>query len=295
VTSALGPWFAEERGAVDAALQRWLPPESDTDLVCRAMRYSVFAGGKRLRPLLALLTGEALGLTRDTVLPYACCIEMIHTYSLVHDDLPAMDNDDLRRGRATCHKVYGEATAMLAGSALLTRAFEILGLGYADLPAPRLAKLLGACARAGGIEGMVGGQSRDLDAEGRDISLDELEQVHLRKTGALISVSLTGVAHIAGIEGAPLDALGRYGDTLGVLFQIRDDLLDGEGTALELGKTPGKDAASGKATYPRLLGVEATREFMAGLVVRAEELADDLPGEIERFRQLARWVAERKT
>ena len=295
VVAELGAWFGEGRKLVDAALDSRLPPDSDTDVVCQAMRYAVFSGGKRLRPLLTLLTGDALGLSRDDVLPFACSLEMVHTYSLVHDDLPAMDNDDLRRGRATCHVVYGVATAMLAGSALLTRAFEILGLAYENLPAPRLARLLSTYARAAGTHGMVGGQSRDLTAERRNVSLAELEQIHARKTGALIAVSLTGAGCIAGVDEPTLAALDRYGEDLGLIFQIRDDLLDHEGTTADLGKTPGKDAASGKATYPRILGFDATRQRLHETIVRAEDAAAALPGKRDTFRALVHWAATRKS
>ncbi len=306
----LTAWFAAGRREVDEALDRHLaaraaavmPPARASgpgvsgdaeDVVQEAMRYSLLGGGKRLRPLLALLTGEALGAGRDLCLPYACALEMVHTYSLIHDDLPAMDNDDLRRGRPTCHKVYGEATAILAGDALLTRAFEILGEAYVELPAPRLARTLQAFAGALGARGMVGGQSRDLAAEGKAIGLEELQRIHAGKTGALIRVSLEGVALLAGAPEPAVRRLAEYGDLLGLAFQIKDDLLDIEATAEQLGKTPGKDVAAQKATYPRIVGIDATRTLLRETVDRAAALAADLPGDRDRFVQLAHWVADR--
>jgi geranylgeranyl diphosphate synthase, type II len=289
----LDSWFIEGRGLIDGALAQALPPQEDA--VSKAMHYSLFAGGKRLRPLLAVLTSESLGFDREATLPYACALEMVHTYSLIHDDLPAMDNDDLRRGRPTCHKVFGEATALLAGDALLTRAFELLGESYESLPAPRLARTLRAFGQALGMKGMVGGQSRDLAAEGKDIGLGDLQVIHQGKTGALISVSLVGVGHLAGAPAETMKVLAEYGDTLGLIFQIRDDILDVEGTAAVLGKTPGKDEASGKATYPRIVGMDGSRSLLADSVGQAERLATRLPGDHTRFQALARWAAERQS
>jgi geranylgeranyl diphosphate synthase type II len=291
----LDAWFARERAAVESALAEQLPESATGDTVYQAMRYSLFAGGKRLRPLLALLAGDALGEPRSLSMPFGCALEMVHTYSLIHDDLPAMDDDDLRRGRPTCHKVYGEAIAILAGDALHTYAFEVLGRAYGDLPAPRLANALLSLAQSLGTGGMVGGQCRDLHAEGRDISLDELRLIHAGKTGALIEASLTGVAHLAGASASDLEAFRAYGTKLGLLFQVRDDLLDIEGTSATLGKTPGKDVAQGKATYPRLLGQEGARQFMTDVAAETAELAARLPGDRERFIQLANWAASRSS
>lgn len=291
--ASLDAWFIDGRKLVEAALEEWLPTRPDDDAVREAMRYSLLAGGKRLRAMLAILTGDALDVPRDLSVPYACALEMVHTYSLIHDDLPAMDNDALRRGRPTCHIVYGEATAMLAGDALLTRAFEILGEAYGELPAPRLAQVVTAFAGALGVRGMVGGQSRDMAAEGKQISLQELQLIHAGKTGALIRVSLEGVGYLAGAPDADMENLRAYGEGLGLIFQIRDDLLDIEGSADELGKTPGKDVASHKATYPRLLGLDAARDFLNESRDRVEALAEHLPGDRARFRELARWAASR--
>lgn len=293
MTTGLASWLEAGRKNVEAELEGWLPIQPNADIVYQAMRYALFAGGKRLRPLLALLAGDALGQPRSLSLPFASALEMVHTYSLIHDDLPAMDNDDFRRGQPTCHKQFGEAVAILAGDALLTRAFEILGLAYESLPAPRLARTLSALGRALGFDGMVGGQSRDLAAEGRSISLEELRQIHLGKTGALIRVSLEGIGHLAGADAAAIEALARYGDALGLVFQIRDDLLDVQGTQSQLGKTPGKDAAAEKATYPRLLGITEAQRRLDEACAQAEYLATRLPGQTGMFAELVRWAAVR--
>lgn len=222
-----------------------------------AMAYSLLAGGKRLRPILVLLACEACGGTVEAALPAACAIEMVHTYSLIHDDLPAMDNDDLRRGRPTNHVVFGEALAILAGDGLLTLAFEVLAGNVS--PAETAATCCADLARAAGMAGMVGGQVADLEAEGRTVaSLEELEAIHRRKTGALLASSLTMGARIAGANPEDLHRLASFGRCLGLAFQITDDLLDVCGTSQSLGKSVQKDAARGKLTYPSLLGEEAS-------------------------------------
>ncbi len=289
----LEAWFREGRAVVDAALESWLPEQPGADRVQDAMRYSLFAGGKRLRPLLAVLTGEAIGFSREQSLPYACALEMVHTYSLIHDDLPAMDNDSLRRGRPTCHVVFGEATAMLAGDCLLTLAFEVLGRAYAGLPAPRLANALITFSQALGIDGMVGGQSLDMASEGKSADLALLRRIHAGKTGALIRASCEGVGHLAGADARSLAVLRAYGASLGLLFQIRDDLLDLDGTAEQLGKTPGKDVAVGKATYPRVLGIDGARRFLDEICAETVGLVAKLPGDRQRFAELAEWAASR--
>src|SRR5216684_5473672 len=222
-----------------------------------AMSYSLEAGGKRLRPILVLLSCEACGGTIESALPAACAIEMVHTYSLIHDDLPAMDNDDLRRGRPTNHVVFGEGLAILAGDGLLTLAFEVLARDLA--PAETAAACCADLARAAGMAGMVGGQVADLEAEGRTVaSLDELESIHRRKTGALLASGLTMGARIARAGNDDLHRLSSFGRCLGLAFQITDDLLDVCGTSQSMGKTVQKDASRGKLTYPSLLGEEAS-------------------------------------
>ncbi len=224
------------------------------------MRYSVLGGGKRLRPLLTYATGTALGATLDSLDSPAAAVEVIHAYSLVHDDLPAMDDDALRRGQPTCHVAFGEATAILAGDALQAFAFELVA--NCGLTAPnQCSHMLKLLAQACGSEGMAGGQALDLDAVGRELSLAELERMHTLKTGALIRASvLLGAAAAHCSERSTLDALARYGLAVGLAFQIRDDILDVEGETGIIGKTRGKDAAASKPTYPRLLGMDGARE-----------------------------------
>jgi geranylgeranyl diphosphate synthase type II len=244
------------------------------------MRYSIFAGGKRLRPALVLLgarvaaaPGEA---SEEPVLPIACAVEMVHTYSLIHDDLPSMDDDDLRRGQPSCHKVFGEAQAILAGDALHTLAFETLaGLPAAAGPAALVRELARAC----GTRGMVGGQAADLEAEGRSPDVAIVEGIHRRKTGALLVASLRMGALAAGAAPATLRRLTDYAERLGMAFQIVDDLLDEEGVRADLGKTPGKDRQRGKMTYPAAVGIEASRARAAALAEEAKEKARGLPAE----------------
>src|SRR5579864_2568506 len=245
------------RGKVNTQLEKYLelapgiPPRLQ-----EAMAYSLQAGGKRLRPILVLLSCEACGGTVEAALPAACAVEMVHTYSLIHDDLPAMDNDDLRRGRPTNHIVFGEALAILAGDGLLTLAFEVLARDV--VPAETAAACCADLARAAGMAGMVGGQVADLEAEGRTVaSLEELEGIHRRKTGALLASGLTMGARIARAGNDDLHRLSSFGRCLGLAFQITDDLLDVCGSVQTLGKAVQKDASHGKLTYPSLLGEDA--------------------------------------
>lgn len=249
------------RERVDARLNQLIPEEtSEPESVHGAIRWSLFAGGKRFRPLLLMAAGQEFGAPVEVLLDTASALEMIHTYSLIHDDLPSMDNDDLRRGRPTCHIRYGEATAILAGDALQTLAFQTIAEDEKLSPEVRV-RLVSEVARASATpDGMIAGQACDLAAESRDVSGIELERIHLLKTGALITCAARSGAIIAGASQTELDAMTRYSAALGLLFQITDDLLDVTGSAEVLGKTPGKDARSSKATYPALYGLEATRE-----------------------------------
>ncbi|NIA12688.1 MAG: hypothetical protein GWP08_01315 [Nitrospiraceae bacterium] len=251
------------------------------------MRYSLFAGGKRLRPALALGAAEIVSGDGACALPVACAIEMIHTYSLIHDDLPAMDDDDLRRGKPTLHKVCGEARAILAGDALLTMAFDVLA-DSGD------ASVIREVARAAGVAGMVGGQAIDLDSEGKAIELDALRKLHAFKTGALIRVSVRGGALLAGASEEALDALTRYGEHVGLAFQIADDILDVVGDEQELGKPIGSDEANEKSTYPALVGLDRARELANEAVVAAVESLDVFGSEAGDFRALAGFVVERR-
>ena len=252
--------LVESRRLIDAALDALLP-SSDTppERVHEAIRWSVFAGGKRFRPALLLATGHAFDATNELLLRTACALEMIHTYSLVHDDLPSMDDDDLRRGRPTCHVKYDEATAILVGDALQTLAFQAIAEDEQLSPMTRV-HLIAELARAAGTpRGMVAGQALDIAAEAREVTGRELEEIHRLKTAALIICAVRSGAIIAGATDGELDAITKYATRLGLLFQITDDLLDVTATKTELGKTPGKDAQSEKATYPALYGLEEAR------------------------------------
>jgi len=296
VSFDLDAYMKERAAAVDAALDRHLPPESEPpETLHKAMRYSIFAGGKRLRPVLVIAGAEAVGGRMDQVMPTACALELIHTYSLVHDDLPAMDNDDFRRGVPTNHKVFGEAMAILAGDALLTLAFRLVADSAGSAGADgRLRDVLNDIADAAGHEGMVGGQVVDLMSEGKVVGPDVLDYIHARKTGALIRTSLRVGARLCGATAAQIDALGRAGAALGLAFQIVDDILDVVSSSEELGKTAGKDEAQQKATYPAIHGLEASR-------VRASQLIDDAEAALVEFgpravaiRALGRFILERR-
>jgi geranylgeranyl diphosphate synthase type II len=265
--------MAERRALVDAALDGRLPPADEPPLtIHQAMRYSVFAGGKRLRPMLALFGCEAVGGTLEDAMPAAVALEMIHTYSLVHDDLPAMDDDDFRRGRPTCHKVYGEAVAILAGDALLTQAFRVLADPIATgVPAARRLQIVAEIATAAGSLGMVGGQTMDIQAEGETLEPATLLTLHAKKTGALLRASLRAGGLAGGADDAAMACLTGYGERLGLAFQIVDDILDIEGSSAEMGKATGSDARKHKATYPAVFGLEAARRDAARLLAEARE------------------------
>lgn len=252
-------FLADSRALIDSHLDQLIPKESEEPArVHAAIRWSVFAGGKRFRPGLLLATGNTFGARAEDLLRTACALEMIHTYSLIHDDLPSMDDDDLRRGRPTCHVKFDEATAILAGDALQALAFQTIAEDE-NLPPALRVRLVSEIARASGTpEGMVAGQAHDLDAEFREVSPSELERIHHHKTGALIRAASRCGALIAGVSAPELAAVTEYALNLGLLFQITDDLLDVTATAEDLGKTPGKDARSRKATYPALYGMETS-------------------------------------
>ena len=303
----LAAWLDARRREIDAALERCLPAApACPPRVREAMQYSLLAGGKRLRPTLALAAAEAIAMANGTdveqgrarAVPAACALELIHTYSLVHDDLPAMDNDTLRRGRPTSHVVFGEGLAILAGDGLLTEAFALMAREPADgldasLPARKL-RAIRIVADAAGPCGMVGGQAIDLEAAGTGAAFDGdgLRAMHARKTGALIRASAAAGAVMAGADAAQLAAIERFAAELGLAFQIVDDVLDVEGASETLGKTAGKDAAAGKPTYPALYGLEASRRMASECVDRAlaalagARLEGHLPG-------IARWVTSR--
>jgi geranylgeranyl diphosphate synthase type II len=293
----LKAYLEERRALVNRALEAYLPKvRGPAFRVTQAMHYSLFAGGKRLRPILCLAAAEAVGGDPGEVLPVACALEMIHTYSLIHDDLPAMDDDDLRRGQPTCHKQFDEATAILAGDGLLTEAFHTMAA--ATTYEGREAVLLEAIrlvADAAGYRGMVGGQMLDLLAEGRRVSLKELETIHRHKTGALLTAAVRTGALMGGGSRAELTLLTSYGEKFGLAFQVTDDLLDVEGEAAEMGKTPGMDEKHGKATYPAVLGLEATRKWAQSLVGEAIAALESFQARAEPLRALARYLLVRRS
>ena len=280
----------------DTVLSRVLPPETQApEELHRAMRYAVLGGGKRLRPVLVYTTGSALGAPLDRLDASAAAVEIIHAYSLVHDDLPAMDDDALRRGRPTCHVAFGEAMAILAGDALQALAFEVLaadGVADAGIHVEMLATLATAC----GSHGMAGGQALDLAAVGKPLTPQELERMHVQKTGALIRASVRLGALAAGCrDSALLGALERYGHAIGLAFQIRDDILDVEGDSAVIGKTAGKDAANDKPTYPAILGMDETRAQLRQFTHEAIAAVQPLGDRATSLVDIARYVAERES
>ncbi len=289
-------FLSRARALVDARLDELVPTESVAPAsVHAALRWSLFAGGKRLRPALLIATGETCGAGASDLLTTACAFELIHTYSLIHDDLPAMDDDDLRRGRPTCHIQFGEATAILAGDALQALAFQLIAEDE-RLSASVRVRLVGELGRAAGTPaGMVAGQAFDLAAEARAVTGAELEAIHRHKTGALMTAAARAGALIAGAHDTELTALTTYAAHLGLLFQITDDLLDVTATAAALGKTPGKDARASKATYPALYGLEATRTRAQAEHEQAQAALDELDRPAELLRALAHVILERQT
>jgi geranylgeranyl pyrophosphate synthase len=282
------------RREVEAALGEHLPPEDRPPVrLHRAMRYAVLGGGKRLRPVLCLAACEAVGGRRHDALPAACALEMIHTYSLVHDDLPALDDDELRRGRATVHVAFDEATAVLVGDALHCEGLTLLAREPASVPGARRLAVLREVLVAVGTEGMIGGQMDDLETEGRALAEKELTSIHRRKTGALLTASVRAGALLGGAEGERLACLGRYGRALGLAFQIVDDVLDVTGTRESLGKSPGKDAAAHKTTYPTLLGLDGARGRAEELAREAVEALAPLGERGDLLASLARYTVAR--
>ncbi len=284
---------------MDSALERYLPKKEElTSSLHQAMQHSLFAGGKRVRPILSIASYEAVGGKGERILPFACALEMIHTYSLIHDDLPAIDNDDYRRGKPTCHKVFGEAIAILAGDGLLTEAFRLMTDQLAHGRGTRedrvIVEAVNEVARAAGVLGMVGGQVVDVQSEGKPVDLPTVQYIHARKTGAMILASVRVGAKLGGAKGKTLDALTRYGESLGLAFQVFDDILNVEGNAALLGKKTGSDLSRGKATYPSVLGVEESKKKGRELVEASVNALKPFGPEADPLREIARFVAARE-
>jgi len=296
--SDLLEYLAQQKSLVDGRLDQFLP-SADTypEIIHEAMRYSVFAGGKRVRPILVLACGEALEGDPERLLYLASAVEMIHTYSLIHDDLPAMDDDDYRRGHLTAHKKFGEAVAILAGNALLTRAVETL----TQIPGPsqdhstKLKVIRQICEAVGTINGMLAGQVMDCVSQGKPFSGDQLEQIHAAKTGALITACISTSALLSGASQNDYDRLCAFGKDVGLVFQIVDDILDIEASMEESGKTAGKDDQSCKATYPRMYGLERSRKMAKELTDQAIQEVEFLGSKGARLKQLSRYIQSRRS
>jgi geranylgeranyl diphosphate synthase, type II len=291
----LESYIACQQKRVDQALDRMLPQESENPAtIHRAMRYSVFAGGKRVRPLLAIAAADVIAPDAPGIETAACSLELIHTYSLIHDDLPALDNDDLRRGRPTCHKVFGDAMAILAGDALLTLAFEVLS--KLDAPAERRVDLVRELSTASGtVGGMIGGQVNDIEGEQQTPTAALLESIHRAKTGALLRASVRMGALYAGADAGQLDALTKFGEHIGLAFQIVDDVLDVEQSSEALGKTAGKDAKQQKITFPAVYGIEKSREMAESERAEAHRALAVFGGGSQRLREMADFIVHRNT
>ena len=292
-------YLQEKKRIVDSALEEFLPKKEElTSNLHKAIQHSLFAGGKRIRPILSIASFEAVGGKGKKILPFACALEMIHTYSLIHDDLPALDNDDYRRGKPTCHKVFGEAIAILAGDGLLTEAFRLM----TNQPPEEMRSsdcrvildLVNEVAQAAGVLGMVGGQVADVESEGKGVGLPTVQYIHARKTGALILASVRVGAKLGGAKGETLNALTRYGESVGLAFQIVDDILNVEGEAALLGKKTGSDLSRGKATYPSVLGLEASKKKGKEVVKAAVDALKPFGPEADPLREIARFVAARE-
>ncbi|MDA2933678.1 polyprenyl synthetase family protein [Acidobacteria bacterium AH-259-D05] len=290
-------YLRRQKRTVDKHLGDFLPPlHSPPEIIHQAMHYSIFAGGKRIRPVLVLATGEALDGDFHKLLYLACALEMVHTYSLVHDDLPAMDDDDYRRGQPSTHRKFGEGIAILAGNALLIQAFQLLLQipVSADEKDTKISVIREICEATGTTRGMLGGQAMDLTNQGKPFSPEQLEQIHSAKTGALISASVSSAALLSGASHQAQERLRAYGSRIGLAFQIVDDILDIESSSKESGKTSGKDNLHRKATYPDMYGLEASRKMATGLVDEAIQEIDFLGSRGEILKGLGQFISVRR-
>jgi geranylgeranyl diphosphate synthase, type II len=292
----LDEYLRDRRARIERTIGENLPSaDTQPGVIHEAMRYAVLGGGKRIRPLLAVAAAEAVGADVDPLLVPFAALELIHTYSLVHDDLPSLDNDDLRRGRKTTHVVYGEAMGILTGDALLTEAFSWLARPVENVAPDRQLRAVAAVAQAVDSTGMIGGQVADLEASGKSGDLAHLQFIHRNKTGKLITASVVLGGILGGASSDQLARLAHYGSSLGLAFQIVDDLLDQEESSATLGKTAGKDRAQGKLTYPGLVGAEAARQEVADLLRTAVENADMIAGPVNYLADMARFICERRS
>jgi geranylgeranyl diphosphate synthase type II len=293
----LRSYLQEKKRLVDHALERYVPSsDGHASTIYKAMRYSLFAGGKRLRPILTIASSEAVGGYTDSVLPFACAIELIHTYSLIHDDLPAMDDDDYRRGNLTNHKVYGEAAAILAGDALLTEAFRLMtdSNTISGVDPNTVLNVINDIADAAGASGMVGGQMVDIELEGKQVDIYDVEYIHTHKTGALIASSVRIGARLGGGTKEEVGLLSMYGSAIGLAFQTVDDILNVEGDEALLGKSVGSDANKKKATYPAVLGLDDSKETADELIDKAIGYLRQFDDKAEPLRMIARYIGKRK-
>lgn len=294
-------YLQEKKSIIDKALENYFSrfalegiEEDVPSSLTKAIKHSLFAGGKRIRPILCISSYEAVGGRGDRVLPFACAIEMIHTYSLIHDDLPAIDNDDFRRGVPTCHKVFGEAIGILAGDGLLTEAFRLMSAPSNDGNEGLILELIHEVAHAAGICGMVGGQVVDIESEGKEVTLPTLQYIHTHKTGALILVSIRVGAKLGGADSETLKAFTRYGQNVGLAFQIIDDILNVEGEFDQMGKKTGSDLIKRKATYPGLLGLEGSKRRAKELVEMAIDSLSSFGPEVDPLREIAWFMISRE-
>jgi geranylgeranyl diphosphate synthase type II len=289
----LHEYFSLNKSIVEAQLESYMKEEAEIPVIIEAMRYSLLAGGKRLRPILAIMACELFDGDIKEVLPFACGIEMIHTYSLIHDDLPAMDNDDYRRGKLTNHKVFGEGFAILAGDALLNKAFEVMHQALIKNPRLEYIKAAAYISKASGTEGMIGGQCIDLHYENKQIDLALLNAMHDKKTGAMIIAPLVAGAFIAGAKEEDVQRLEKFGQLIGLAFQVSDDILDVEGSSEKLGKKTGSDASNNKSTFVSCYGLDKSKEMAKSIIKEAQNIIDLYGNKGLLLKELSNYIIER--